>query len=371
MTDLSDRAEWVEALTAPLEVPPRLILRPWSGGDLTRRFRGSPSDGNDHWTEEWIGADMDASNPRPDGTPQGLTLVRSGAGHEARLKDLAEAFPEALLGADHVRRYGTRIGFLLKLVSLSSPAPVHGHPDADFSWRHFGHDQGQSETWMILETRTQDSGLPVGVGFRDGVTRADIMAAIEQRSTHGLRDIVEPMTVEPGDTVYVRSGLPHFISSEVLFLEVQHPSDFTILTEFWSLGVAETDAHLGLGWDTALDAFKMATPEDRGRRAVERARQEPTRLGSQGDSVEFGLIEPHPGQPFDMRRLAVDDSYTVDDGRFSVHVVTDGTGNLEWGAGSRPVRRGDIFAVPATVPIRWVSGPRSLQVHRCVGPAVE
>lgn len=315
---------------------------------------------------------MDASNTRPDGMSQGMTVVRASVGEEARLKDLAEQFPDVLLGPDHVSRFGTRFGFLMKLVSLSSPAPVHAHPDADFAKRYLGHDQGQSETWMIVETKRDDGGaLPVGVGFREGVDRADIMAAVEGRSTQGLRDLVQQTTVEPGDTVYVRSGLPHFISSEVLFIEVQHPSDFTVLTEFWTLGVDEQDAALGLGWETALDAFSMSVEADRGTQAIERARQRPTVLDAQGDSRQVGLIEPHPGQPFDMRRLDVKDALLVADGRFSVQIVTDGEGAIEGDWGSTPIRRGDIFATAAMVPHRYVAGVEPLQVHRCLGPAAD
>ncbi len=315
---------------------------------------------------------MDASNARPDGTSQGMTVVRERGGQEARLKDLAQQLPDVLLGADHVARFGTRFGFLMKLVSLSSPAPVHAHPDADFAKRHLDHDQGQSETWMIVETKRDGGGaLPVGVGFRDGVERADIMAAVEQRSTQGLRDLVEQTTVEPGDTVYVRSGLPHFISSEVLFIEVQHPSDFTVLTEFWTLGVDEEAAALGLGWDTALDAFSLSVEADRGKQAIERARQRPTVLETQGSSRILGLIEPHPGQPFDMRRLEVEDALTVADGRFSVQIVTEGEGAIEGDWGSTPLRRGDIFAIAAAVPHRYVADGNPLQVHRCMGPAAD
>ena len=74
---------------------------------------------------------------------------------------------------------------------------------------------------------------------------------------------------------------------------------------------------------------------------------------------------------FDATALEVAGEIEVSDGRFCVAVVVDGDGTVEGDFGSHPVRRGETFALPASLPVRVRAGTQPVRIIRCLGPAVD
>jgi mannose-6-phosphate isomerase class I len=74
---------------------------------------------------------------------------------------------------------------------------------------------------------------------------------------------------------------------------------------------------------------------------------------------------------FDATALEVADEIEVSDGRFSIAIVVSGVGLIEGNFGCRPIRRGETFALPASLPFRVRAGPEPVRVVRCLGPSVE
>jgi mannose-6-phosphate isomerase class I len=74
---------------------------------------------------------------------------------------------------------------------------------------------------------------------------------------------------------------------------------------------------------------------------------------------------------FDATALEVTDEIEVSDGRFSIAVVVSGDGSIEGDFGGQPVRRGETFALPASLPIRVRAQREPVRVVRCLGPAVD
>ena len=58
-----------------------------------------------------------------------------------------------------------------------------------------------------------------------------------------------------GDAIFVPAGTPHAIGEGILMVEVQEPTDLSVLLEWDGFELTEDDGHLGLGWDTALEAL--------------------------------------------------------------------------------------------------------------------
>ncbi|HXW81939.1 MAG TPA: hypothetical protein VEJ84_20740, partial [Acidimicrobiales bacterium] len=128
-------------------------------------------------------------------------------------------------------------------------------------------------------------------------------------------------------------------------------------------------ATMGLGWDVALDMIDY-----RGRdkaTTLARARQQPRVLRTSGSSREVRLLHDDVLEFFDATALEVEDDIAVDDGRFSIAVVVNGTGSVEGDFGSVPVRRGETFALPASLPFRVQAGEEPVRIVRCMGPRVE
>jgi hypothetical protein len=51
--------------------------------------------------------------------------------------------------------------------------------------------------------------------------------------------------------------------------------------------------------------------------------------------------------------------------------VTSGAGSIEGDFGSQPIRRGETFALPASLHVRVRAGTEPVKVIRCLGPAAE
>jgi mannose-6-phosphate isomerase len=69
--------------------------------------------------------------------------------------------------------------------------------------------------------------------------------------------------VTPGDSIVVPAGLPHAIGDGILSLELQEPSDLSLLLEWQSL-MSETEAFLGLSPGVAPQAVirsRLSLPE--------------------------------------------------------------------------------------------------------------
>ena len=150
-----------------------------------------------------------------------------------------------------------------------------------------------------------------------------------------------------GDGVLVPASTPHCIDAGVFVLELQEPTDFSVLLEWDGFDIdGQTDGHLGLGFDVALGAVRtdaVSTDQLDGlvRRAVRRDGSAP------GDRGAPRSLLPEDANPY-FRAWAVDapaDTVTVP-AAFSVVVVTDGAGTMRWGDGGSTITRGDALVIP-------------------------
>jgi mannose-6-phosphate isomerase len=159
--------------------------------------------------------------------------------------------------------------------------------------------------------------------------------------------------------VLVPAGVPHAIGEGVLLVELQEPTDFSVLLEWAGFAVdGRQQGHLGLGFDVALrcvDRSGWGVGElDRLRRG-----RGPVRPG-----VERLL--PAEADPFfQAERLRPDPSCPLE-AAFSILVVTGGSGRLETRGGSLDLDRGDTVLVP------FAAGPGAvrgrLEAVRCLPP---
>lgn len=364
-----ERETWAKAIHAPLRLPPDPVFRPYVGGDLLRRFRGHPLRGDDHWPEEWLASMTSAGNPAPDGRVQGLSRVEGPDGRSILLGELVTEFPEAMVGRAFAQRYGATTGVLVKLISLSAPGPLHAHPDRAFAMRHLGLPHGKAEAWVLLETPGRDpEPADAGVALCEGVTREAFRRAIELRSSERLRDMLHRTTIGPGEAWFLAPGVPHMLGPGVLFIEVQEPSDLSVIPEHWAIGADEAGATMGLGWATALDSIDLE-PRDRSS-ALARAREHEAVIWARGDTRITRVLAAASQEYFDIHRYEVSEEVEVSDERFAVLVVVEGDGWLVSESGRQRVTRGDALALPAAAPLRILAGTGRLVAYRCMGPAV-
>ena len=365
MTDLHSQLR--EGIRRPLPLAYHPLYRFYEGGSLTRAFRGLPERPDDWWSEDWVGSCTCANNAGPDGRTQGLSSVDVPGVGPIALKDVVEALPEEMVGAGFAQRWGPITGVLVKLLSPAGQVPLHAHPTRAWARRHLGSPFGKTEGWILLDT-PGDGAEPAyaGIGFAEGIGRDWFAGAVRRHDNRAIRGTLHRTEVHPGEVYVAHAGVPHYLGPRISFIEIQEPSDHIVIPE--TSGDDDEGATMGLGWELALDMIDYSGT-DAGQ-AFARARQQPRVLRTSGGSREVRLLHDDVLPFFDATALEVADEIEVSDGRFSVAIVTSGAGSVEGDFGRLPVRRGETFALPASLPLRVRAEREPVRVVRCLGPAV-
>ena len=312
-----------------------------------------------------MGSCTRASNDDPDGRPQGISPVALPGGGAVSLRQLVEALPEEMVGAAFAERWGPITGVLVKLLSPAGKVPAHAHPTRAWALQHLGSPFGKTEAWILLDT-PDDGREPAhaGIGFVPGIDRDWFAAAVARHDNEAIRGMLHRTDVRPGEVYVAHGGVPHYLGPRLSFIEVQEPSDHIVIPE---TDGADDAGAMGLGWDLALDMIDYTAADAAA--TLARARQQPRVLRTSHGSREVRLVNDDVLRFLEATALEVADEIEVTDGRFSIAIVAAGVGCVEGDFGSLPVRRGDTFALPASLPVRVRAQHEPVRVVRCLGPA--
>jgi len=316
----------------------------YRGGERIARFRGA-RDAQPYTPEDWVGSTVGLFGDRATGP----TRLPDGA----LLADRVAADPEAWLGADHVARWGADPALLVKLLDAGERLPVHAHPDVAFAGPHLGLGHGKAEAWTML------ADAEVRLGFARDVATDELAAWVRDQDVDAMLDAMHVLTVGVGDSVLVPPGLPHAIGAGAFLVEVQEPTDLSILLEWRDFPLdGARDGHLGLGFDVVLDAVdrRGRTPE-----SIEA-------LVARGADREGSVLPAGADAWFRVERTVVRGSARLDAG-YSIVVVTDGSGTLAGADGETlPIAAGSTVLTPHAAGELRVQGDVALL--RCRPPAV-
>ena len=361
-------------LLGPWRLPPNRVARFYRGGAEIDRFRTRQAGEDGTAPEDWVGsATMAWTPPGEPPTDDGLATAEID-GMKHRIADLLALDPVAVAGADLVAAAGPTTGLLVKLLDAGVRLPVHAHPTRSFARRHLGSFFGKTEAWIVLATR--DTGDPEGpvvrIGFRRDVARDELRDLIEAERTQPLLDAMHRRPTAPGDVWFIPAGVPHAIGAGVFMVEIEEPSDFSIVAETGGLPIRPEDAHLGLGWDVMLDAFD-GTAHDA--EWLDTLRHDDRRPAETGDGWRRTPLTDAAADPFfRAERLEVrgDAQPGLGPAAFTIGVVTGGEGTVRAGGGALAVREGDTFAVPAAVaPDLAFDAPDGLDAIVCLPPRAD
>ena len=93
----------------------------------------------------------------------------------------------------------------------------------------------------------------VHLGFRRDVEAETLAGWVARQDAAAMLDALHAVPVAPGDSVLVPAGIPHAIGAGVFLVELQEPTDLSVLLEWDGFAVdGVSDGHLGLGFDVAL-----------------------------------------------------------------------------------------------------------------------
>ena len=179
------------------------------GGTRICRFKGVASEG-DTIGESWELSPM----------PGHESVVAEGPFAGRTLNNLVEEYPEAILGANVVKRFGANFPLLIKFIDSTSDLSIQVHPDdALAAKRH--NSLGKTEMWYSV-LPTPDAYLYAG--FSQEMT-PDKFRAMVADST--IVDALSKYYTKPGDVFFLPAGRVHAIGRGNFVLEIQEASDIT------------------------------------------------------------------------------------------------------------------------------------------------
>lgn len=308
----------------PLRLKPCLRSYLWGGTRLREEY---------HKTGAGIIAESWELSVRSDGP----TLIGSGAHCGESLADI--------LRADPVGMAGTRCGvapfpLLIKLIDAQKDLSVQVHPSDASACREKG-EQGKTEMWYVVDCEPEST---LFLGFSRAVTPDEL----RQRAQDGtICEVLNRVSVCPGDVFFVRPGTVHAIGAGILVAEIQQNSDTTFrVYDYNRLGADGKPRQLHL--ERAIEVMNCAPAQG----AAD------TLLPCPLDGVQEVLTCEY----FRVRRAEVKTRISLaTDGESFTHLMcVRGEGNIVCGGKVYPFRQGDSYFLPAALGEYAVEGDCSL-----------
>jgi mannose-6-phosphate isomerase len=299
--------------------------------------------------EEWIGSTTVAFGAQT----EGLSRLPDGR----FLRDAIKADPATFLGAEHTSHWGETPALLVKLLDAGERLPVHFHPGRRFAAETLGLSFGKTEAWIVVAA---ESGAVVHVGLREEVERSTALGWIEDQKVPAMLGAMHEVPVRKGQVLFVPAGTLHAIGEGILIVELQEPTDLSVLLEWRRFGVDEASAHLQLGWEQALHAL------DLGQALTEQLVVRDGLEASLGPVVDLLPKRAHPY--FRAQWITLGQDAVISEPSFAVLVVLTGSVAVSThSGGTLKLSGGDKALVPYCAGFTKLEG--SGEVIRCLPPA--
>jgi mannose-6-phosphate isomerase len=328
-----------------LFLPPNRVWRTYPGGMKLDLMEGREHPVDAHFPEDWIGSTTRAVNKgREHLIEEGLSKVTIGK-ETLTLKALCEKYPDALLGAAHVAKYGANTQFLLKFLDSAIRLHIQCHPTIPFAKKYLNSNSGKTEAYVILSIREEVREPYIYMGFQHPPSQEDFKRMIEQQDTEAILACFDKIPIKPGDVFMVPGGMPHAIGEGVFMIEVMEPTDFAVRIEFERGGyvLPEESRFMNRGIDFALSMFNYEpTPVER---IKERYFCKPQVLEKQNKSTEYRLIDEQKTPCFSVNRIDIKDCYIKEADTFYIGIVSKGSGTIVSGSQTCSVNKYTKFFV--------------------------
>ncbi len=332
----------------PMLLPANPVFRFYKGGAGIDRFHGVEPGSGPGAPEDWVGSTTTSFG----NDTEGLATLEDGR----ILRDAIAADPIAFLGAEHVARLGSNPGVLVKLLDAGERLAVHFHPDREFAREHLRSDFGKTEAWLIL---VAEPGAHMHLGLRESIEPETLRRWVSEQNSEEMLQALNKVPVKAGDSLFVPAGTLHTIGEGITLIELQEPSDMSVVIEWRYAGVEPDEATLKLGWDTILPAADLEAGIP-----VHIPAQEPQADGS----TQTRLLPPEADAYFRAQLLTVHEPDALElEPQFSILVGTGG--ELTIASDGHPgvhLGRGSAALIPYSSGRTTISG--SGTAIRCLPP---
>ncbi len=301
----------------PIRFEPIYQYRIWGGRNLANLL-SAPLPGNDPIGEAWVLRDRDDH----------ASLVANGSLKGQTIGQLMKNFQEQLMGKLAGRF--SRFPLLLKFLDAHEMLSVQVHPsDKQKDYLPEG-EHGKTEAWVVLESSAESR---IYAGLKPGTTAENLRKSIVNGA---VEDHLSYFTPTPGDGVFLPAGTVHALGGNIVVFEVQQNSDVTFRLFDWNHIDAKTGQPRELQIEKALACIDFTQG-----------------VASPVIPEEVTIVPAEREQLFNCEhfrtwRFCGELPFTVgavDEPR--ILVCIEGSGGLEYESIMYPVRKGDVFLLPA------------------------
>ncbi|GHV68829.1 mannose-6-phosphate isomerase [Spirochaetia bacterium] len=316
------------------------------GGREIDKFRGiSPAADDDNGSEAWIGSVTRVGQPPEDNPHLGCAETILPDGRRMYLFEAIALDPRAVLGETHYKRHGENLGMLIKYLDAQAQYILQAHPTRPWAKKAFNSNFGKEESWYVIGTR-DDTAEPAYIllGFKEGVTRQDLEKLYRAEDMGAMEKLCHKIPVRVGETYFVGGGLPHALGEGCFVIEVQEPSDITVVPikqkvmaddTVYDERMLGTFVYDGCGYEENLRRWRI-----------------PPKTIREGDwGREYYLIGPDQTSFFSFSRADVQGKAEIRSTGFpQTAIVIEGTGKILFEGGEIPVKKGDEIFLPYRIP---------------------
>jgi mannose-6-phosphate isomerase len=350
----------MEPVSLPANQPQQFYL----GGPQIEAFRGEPSAASPH-PSSTLDAERGVVPTDPARTPEdwiASTLSKFGSLDGATrlpdgelLSDAVTARPKEFFSPAHITRFGANPALLVKLLDAGERLPVHCHPDRAFAGAHLRSVFGKTEAWIIIGTQSADAH--VYLGFNRDVEAAELSNWFVNQNSADILGSMNRITVQTGDAIFVPAGTPHAIGAGAFIVELQEPTDFSVMLEWRDFGMPDRrDEQLGMSAEVSLQCFNRHQFT-----AADLATCQRPAAPNGGGAVALFPTEAEPF--FQAQDIVVIDAIELD-AQYAVLIVLEGEGTLTTATSELELRRGSTVLIPYSAGPTTVHG--NVHVIRCL-----
>lgn len=299
----------------PLLFVPEMKTRVW-GGRALEQFGLDLPEGP--IGEGWMVADH----------ANGTSTVANGPLAGRGLDEVRDAFGAEWFGSNGYAA-GSRFPLLVKLLDCNDDLSVQVHPDNDYDRLPPG-ELGKTEMWYVLDAKP---GASIIYGLKPGTDRESFARSIEAGT---IMERLQEVNVQAGDSFYIPAGTVHALRAGVLVAEIQQNSDTTYrLYDYDRPGLDGKPRELHIE-----DSLNVTAYGDSGATRVSAA---------EGPANEWTRIAE--SRYFIVEKGRADETWELDTSHesFTLLIVADGSGAIEWAEGSLELKRGHCLLLPATL----------------------
>lgn len=298
----------------------------WGGRNLeTVLSKEIPAEGV--WAESWEMIDH----------PHHQSEVANGDWAGKTLRDIGSQSPDWLFG-DASQEFSA-LPLLLKYLDCQRVLSVQVHPDDVYGQQMSPPDLGKTEAWYIISA---EPGAKLYAGLNEGVSSADLAAAVEAGAVEDCLHVIEPSA---GDCVFIPAGTVHALGAGLLVAEIQQASNTTFRLFDWNRTGAD-----GKPRELHIDQGLEVVDFDSGPRQLQKPRATDQEGREQLVHCEKFVLD---------RLLASFQGELGGDGRFHLVTVPKGEAELAWESDTESCREkltaGQSVFVPACMPSLQVS----------------